>query len=125
MKRILCILLAAVFMLSLAWDGVIARSNPIGYHPIDRDSGEDHPWGGEENLVPDPTPIRSAVDESYTITGLVMLDNIVWRLVTTFWLQPIPSGETSVTIEGSTDYHTPNEGTTTGTSTNSGTEWSH
>ena len=125
MKRVLCALLVAVLLLATAWDGVVARTNPLGYKPVDRDNGEDHPWGGEERLDPDPTPIRSAVNPGYTLTGFVQFDNFLWRLVTTYWIDHITVVEPTTVTEGSTNYHTTPGEVTTGTTSGSGSQSAH
>lgn len=120
MKRVLCVLIVAVLLFATTWNSVSARQNPLGWKPIERDNGDDHPWGGEQNISTDPTPIRVAEGPSYSVTGLVQLDTFLMRLFTRYWLQELPTkGETTITSGGTTTYHTTTGGAT-GTGIGSG-----
>lgn len=87
MKRMLCILALVLMLIASAWNSSEARLNPYTYQPVERDTGDDHPWGGEQNVNPDPAPIRSSGGaQTFSITGSVQLDGFFYRLIMPFWL---------------------------------------
>ena len=115
MKRVLCILIVAMLLVATTWDSISARQNPLGWKPVERDSGDDHPWGGEQNIGTEPMPIRAAESPSYSITGLVQLDTFLLKLFTRYWLNELPvKGETTITSGRTTDYRTTTGGATGG-----------
>ncbi len=79
MKRVICAIAAALLFSAVLMPSADARLYPYGYEPIDRDSGEDHPWGGEQNNGPQPVLISSP-DDQVSITGSVTLDAFMFKL---------------------------------------------
>ena len=86
MKRMICYVLA-VFLAAALWPtgSVDAMRNPVDYISVREDSGEDHPWGGEQNN--DNPGLRTSTDPiSYDITGFLGLDMFFWKLMAPVWM---------------------------------------
>jgi hypothetical protein len=62
--------------------GVDARLYPYSYTPIERDDGDDHPWGGEQHLGPDPEVNLAPSGDHIAITGSITLDALMFKLFT-------------------------------------------
>lgn len=118
MKRVVLLLIVALLFATMTWVDSSARDTPWGMRP-DRDTGDDHPWGGEQ-LRPDDGPSLSTISGGTTFTRYFLVDllsgyvvNVVSSWNETYRLYQVPSdsntGNTGTTGQ-QTQSTTPSQG---------------
>jgi len=116
MKRVVMLLIVAFLFATMTWVTTSARDTPWGVYP-DRDTGDDHPWGGEQ-LRPDGGPALSTTGGT-TITRYYLVDfltGLVIDMVSDWHANYRPysvtptSSDNSSTTGHQTHSTTPNQG---------------
>ena len=97
MKHLIFVLAVALILIAIPFGNTDARLHPDGYKAINKDTGEDHPWGGEGNSGGDPIPISSPANDelSYT-TEYSVFGVFVWKFIINIWI--IEDHKTEISI---------------------------
>ncbi len=87
MKQLSFVLAIALILIAVPTGDTEARLHPDGFKALDKDTGEDHPWGGESDwsLTPDPISSHDREDLMFT-TGYSPLEFLVWKLIINVWI---------------------------------------
>lgn len=72
MKRPIFVLAVTLILVVAFGSGAFASTIPINYQNPAWDDGDDHTWGGENNVSPNGPGLTS--------TGIVVLDLLIYRL---------------------------------------------
>lgn len=95
MKRVLSVLAVVLLLVATVISSISARQHPL-IGPYARPSGEDHPWGGEQNYEPDSD--RDLIGTtSGPEPGIIHFETyLVWKLVMPLWLEKYYGGTTTI-----------------------------
>lgn len=86
MKQLILVLAVALILIAIPLGNTEARLHPDGFRALDKDNGEDHPWGGESDWQAEPDPISSPVkDVQVFSTGYSPFDYYMWSLIINVW----------------------------------------
>ncbi|MEA2030458.1 MAG: hypothetical protein U9N55_02525 [candidate division Zixibacteria bacterium] len=97
MKQVIFVLAMALMLVATIGTNTEASQYPYGYGPVDRDIGDDHPWGGEgfagDNPLLAPSPAKDQFDFSTSVSSY---DFFMWKLIIPLWIIDSPKSDASI-----------------------------
>ncbi len=74
MKRMICLLVLTIMVVVIPASQVFSLADPYGHKEVDRDNGEDHPWGGEDHYNDNGSAVQGQIDFGGGISGYLAVD---------------------------------------------------
>ena len=116
MKRFMPVLVAVMLLTLMPWGESYCDVHPQSYYDLFRPGGDDHPWGGEQQIEPEIS-MTSEPDDTRILTGNLIIDVTLQVLfefsfpgdydgstTTDFYDKGLPGVDPETGIEGT--YHT-------------------